>query len=58
MYKKLNQLSFVIGLFFSIVAVILIVTYFTAATEKITLFTSIVFFIFGVVMMGIKERQG
>lgn len=58
MYKKLNQLSFVIGLFFTIVAAILIVTYFAdAASKKITLYTSVVFFIFGGTMMALKEKQ-
>ena len=58
MYNKLNQLSFVIGLFFSIVAVILIITFLTDPSHaKITLYTSVVFLIFGGVMMAIKERQ-
>ena len=59
MFKKLNQLSFVIGLFFFIVAVILIVTYFTGISEeKITLYTSVAFFIFGSAMMAVKGGSG
>lgn len=58
MYKKFNDLSFVIGLFFSLVAVILLIHSFTSETAtRMTLNTSIVFLVFGLVMMFIKGRK-
>jgi len=58
MYNKLTQLSFVIGLFFTIVSVILIGNMlvkneFTA----LNLYTSITFLVFGIGMMFIKKRK-
>jgi len=58
MYKKFSQLSFVIGLFFSIVAIILFVTFLSdAAATNLTLYTSLVFFIFGVCMMLLRTKE-
>ena len=57
MYKRFSQLSFVIGLFFSIVAVILFVNALMRGTlSGINLYTSIVFILFGLVMMLIKSE--
>lgn len=58
MYKKFNQLSFVIGLFFIIVSLILFVHILLSdATGKINFYTAIVFFIFGVAMMAAKDSE-
>ncbi|WP_336518025.1 hypothetical protein [Pollutibacter soli] len=58
MYKKLNQLSFVIGLFFTIVAVILLLNnWLTVGGGKISLYTAVVFAVFGVGMMGVRGRE-
>ena len=58
MLRRLNELSFVIGLFFSLVAVILLGGYFfmKELSAGINLYTGIVFLIFGVIMMLIKNR--
>ncbi len=57
MYKKFNQLSFVIGLFFFLVSLILFVhILLSESTGKINLYTAIVFLIFGVAMMMAKDR--
>ncbi len=58
MYKKFNQLSFVIGLFFFLVSLILFVhILLSESTGKINLYTAIVFLIFGIAMMMAKDRQ-
>lgn len=57
MYKKFNQLSFVIGLFFFLVSLILFAHILLSdSTGKINLYTAIVFLIFGVAMMLAKEK--
>ena len=50
MYKKLNNLSFIIGLFFTVVAIILLLT-----SGKLNLYTGIIFLIFGLCMMLINQ---
>ena len=58
MYKKLNQLSFVIGLFFTIVAVILFGNNLLTDTgSRMNLYTAVVFIIFGVAMMMVPARK-
>lgn len=58
MYKKLSQLSFVIGLFFCIVAVILLATAFQNIGEnKLNLFTGVVFLVFGIFMLLVKTNE-
>jgi len=59
MYKRLNELSFVIGLFFSIVSIILLTDYFfkKELSSKINLYTGIMFLIFGLFMMSIKRNK-
>ena len=52
MFKRLNQLSFVIGLFFSVVAVILFINSFIdGQTDVLNLSTAGVYLIFGLAMM-------
>jgi hypothetical protein len=57
MLKRFNELSFVIGLFFTLVAVILIGGYFLTKelSSTINLYTGIVFIIFGLAMIFIKS---
>jgi hypothetical protein len=59
MYKKFSQLSFVIGLFFSIVALILFANTLLnrAETNALSLSTAIVFLIFGLAMMLAKNKN-
>ena len=58
MLRRINELSFVIGLFFTLVGIILIGGYF-AATElsaKVNLYTGLVFLVFGIVMMLVRSN--
>jgi energy-converting hydrogenase Eha subunit F len=59
MYKRLNQLSFIIGLFFIILAVILIVGYLIseALNANINLYSGIVFLGFGIFMVLVKGGE-
>ena len=58
MYKKISQLSFVIGLFFCIVAVILTITALQdIGQNKLNLFTGVVFLLFGIVMLLVKTNE-
>jgi len=58
MHKKFNQLSFVIGLFFFIVALILFAHILLSdSTGRINFYTAIVFLIFGVAMMIAKDSE-
>lgn len=59
MLNKLNQLSFVIGLFFILVAAILIVGYVMGGELKtqINLYSGIGMFLFGIFMVLIKENE-
>lgn len=57
MYKKFSQLSFVIGLFFTIVAIILLINgLLSNEGMSMTVNAAIVFLIFGIIMMLIKNR--
>lgn len=57
MFEKLNQLSFVIGVFFITVALILIAGYFlsSALHFDINLYTGMGMMVFGLLMVNIKE---
>lgn len=58
MLKRLNELNFVIGLFFTIVSLILLVDAFLKqGTEKLNLYTGIAFLIFGVFMILLKTDR-
>lgn len=60
MLTRITKLSFIIGLFFALVSVILLVGYFTSrdlASEK-NLYTGIVFLVFGLFMMAITPKNG
>ena len=59
MYKRFNELSFVIGLFFFILSLILIINDLltTNSEAKASLYSGIVFCIFGTIMMFIKSSE-
>lgn len=58
MLKRINELSFVIGLFFTIVAIILLGGYFLSESlsAPINLYTGIVFLVFGLAMIIIRSK--
>lgn len=59
MYKKLNDLQFVIGLFFSVVAVILLLNVMLGSNveSKLNTLTGVGFLVFGLGMMLIKGKR-
>lgn len=59
MYKKLNDLQFVIGLFFSVVSVILLLNVMLGnnVAGKLNTLTGAGFLVFGVGMMFIKGKK-
>ncbi|MEN9381483.1 MAG: hypothetical protein RI940_364 [Bacteroidota bacterium] len=59
MYKRFNELSFIIGLFFFILSLILIINDMVIAKSenKAALYSGVVFFIFGIFMMLIKNND-
>ncbi len=59
MLKRLNELNFVIGLFFTIVSLILLVDTLLnkEGTGKLNLYTGITFLIFGVFMISLKTDK-
>ena len=59
MYNRLNELNFVIGLFFIIVSFILLAGNFLSKelSGAINLYTGIVFLIFGIFMIAIKRKK-
>lgn len=58
MYKRLNELNFVIGIFFTIVSLILLGDSFlgTEPTGRINIYTGVAFLIFGIVMILLKDK--
>lgn len=58
MYKRFSELSFVIGLFFLIVSVILLLGNFLseALASRYNLYAGIFFLIFGTIMMYWKKK--
>jgi hypothetical protein len=59
MIKRLNQLSFIIGIFFIILALILIGGYFIseALHADINLYSGISFLAFGIIMVWVKGGE-
>ena len=59
MYQKLNDLQFVIGLFFSVVAVILLLNVMLGSNVegRLNVLTGAGFLIFGLAMMLIKGKD-
>ncbi len=59
MYKRFNELNFVIGLFFITVSLILLLNNFfgSALRGKINLYTGVVFLFFGILMILIKGEK-
>ncbi len=58
MLNRLAQLSFIIGLFFTIVSVILLLGYFISdvLSSSLNLYAGITFLVFGLMMMLIKPK--
>lgn len=56
MSEKLNQLSFIIGVFFILVALVLLIGYTTTTSLKhgINLYTGMTMMVFGLVMVRLK----
>ena len=59
MLKRFNELNFVIGLFFSIVSLILLGNslFNKELTGKLNIYTGIIFLIFGLLMIFIKGNK-
>lgn len=59
MLKRINELSFVIGLFFTLVAIILLAGYLLTESlaSTINLYTGIVFLVFGLSMILIRSKS-
>jgi hypothetical protein len=59
MLKKLNDLQFVIGLFFSVVSVILLLNVLLSSQvqTRLNLYTGIGFLVFGVAMMLFRSNR-
>jgi len=59
MFKRLNELNFVIGLFFTIVALILLANNLLnkELPGKMNLYTGIIFLIFGLSMIILRTRR-
>jgi uncharacterized membrane protein len=59
MFKKMNELSFIIGLFFTIVSIILVLNYFLNKhlSGKLNFYAGIVFLVFGLVMISLKTDK-
>ena len=59
MYKRFNELNFVIGLFFTIVSLILLAGSFFSKelSGKINVYTGFIFLLFGMIMMMIKGNK-
>ena len=57
--KRLDELNFVIGLFFTVLAMILLLGYAINAGMKlpIILYTGLVFLLFGLVMMWLRGKS-
>lgn len=58
MLNRLAQLSFIIGLFFTVVSVILLLGYFMSdvLSSSLNLYAGITFLVFGLMMMLIKPK--
>ena len=59
MLKRFTQLSFIIGLFFTIVSLILLIGYFTSpllASQK-NMYSGIIFLVFGLFMIFITKKE-
>ena len=59
MYKRFSQLSFIIGLFFIILSVILIAGYVAtdALNARINLYSGMAFLAFGIFMVLVKSGE-
>ena len=57
MYKKLNDLQFIIGLFFTVLSLILLLSALLSdgMAGRLNIYTGIVFLVFGLAMMFIRK---
>jgi putative Ca2+/H+ antiporter (TMEM165/GDT1 family) len=58
MYKRLNELNFVIGIFFTIVSLILLGDSLLGKEPagRINIYTGVTFLIFGIIMILLKDK--
>jgi len=58
MYKKLNDLQFIIGLFFTTIALILLISAMISESMsgRLNIYTGVIFLVFGLCMMFIKGK--
>ena len=59
MFNRLAQLSFTIGLFFTIVSLILLIGYFLSDTlsSPLNMYAGVTFLVFGLLMMIVKGKS-
>lgn len=59
MFKRLNELNFVIGSFFTIVSLVLLIDnlFNQESSGKLNLYTGIAFLIFGLFMISLKSKK-
>ena len=59
MRKRITELSFIIGVFFSIVSLILLIGYFTSETlsSAKNMYSGIVFLLFGLFMIFVQTKK-
>jgi hypothetical protein len=59
MYKKLNDLRFIIGLFFAVVSLILLISALIndSMASRLNIYTGVIFLVFGLCMMFIKGKS-
>lgn len=58
MFKKLSQLSFVIGLFFALVSLVLFGNaLINDARNPLNIYTAIVFLLFGILMIYLSSKE-
>lgn len=58
MFKRLNELNFVIGLFFFLISLILLVGALVSPllSGKINIYTGLGFLLFGILMMAVRSK--
>jgi len=60
MYKKLNNLGFVIGIFFILISLVLIIGGLLSAAlaHKLNFYTGFSFLVFGIIMTFLNRKDG
>ncbi|MFM7222958.1 MAG: hypothetical protein ACKO03_05985 [Bacteroidota bacterium] len=59
LFNRFNQLGFVIGVFFILVALVLLIGYIatTALHQSINLYSGILMLVFGIFMIRVKDEE-